>query len=94
VTVPPQAGVANAIGAAIAQVSGMVDRIFSYEKQGRDAALAEAREEATRNAVAAGAQPASVGITEIEELPIQYVPGGAVRIRMKAVGDLMLGQVA
>jgi len=94
VTVPPHAGVANAIGAAIAQVSGMVDRIFSYEKQGRAAALAEAREEATRNAVAAGAQPTSISITEVEELPIQYLPGGAVRLRVKAVGDLMLGQAA
>ncbi|MDB6088799.1 MAG: Hydantoinase [Gammaproteobacteria bacterium] len=94
VTVPGHAGVANAIGAAIAQVSGVVDRLFSYEKQGRDAALAEAREEAVRNAIAAGAQPSSVGITEIEELPIQYLPGGAVRIRVKAVGDLVLGRAA
>jgi N-methylhydantoinase A/oxoprolinase/acetone carboxylase beta subunit len=91
-TIPSNAGVANAIGAAIAQVSGMVDRIFSYEKQGRDAALNEAREEAVRNAVAAGGNPSSVAVTEVEELPIQYLPGAAVRIRVKAVGDLMLGQ--
>lgn len=94
VTVPDNAGVANAIGAAIAQVSGVVDRIFSYDKHGRDAALAEAREEATRNAVAAGALPNSIGITEVEELPIQYLPGGAVRVRVKAVGDLVLGRDA
>lgn len=93
-TVPPHAGVANAIGAAIAQVSGMVDRVFSYERQGRDDALAEARDEAMRNAVAAGAQPGSVEVTEIEELPIQYLPGGAVRVRVKAVGDLVLGKAA
>jgi N-methylhydantoinase A/oxoprolinase/acetone carboxylase beta subunit len=93
VTVPPNAGVANAIGASIAQVSGMVDRVFSYDKQSRDAALAEAREEATRQAVASGAQPSSVTITEVEELPIQYLPGGAVRIRVKAVGHLVLGPV-
>lgn len=94
VTVPANAGVANAIGAAIAQVSGMVDRVFSYERLGREAALAEARDEATRNAVAAGADPGSVGITEIEELPIQYLPGNAVRVRVKAVGDLTLGRAA
>lgn len=92
VTVPEHAAVANAIGAAIAQVSGTVDRVYSYETTGRDRALAEAREEATGNAVAAGASATSVAITEIEELPIQYLPGHAVRVRVKAVGDLVLGQ--
>lgn len=89
--VPGQAGVANAIGAAIAQVSGEVDRIFSYERLGRDGALAEARAEAIGGAVAAGAAPDSVQIVDVEELPLQYLPGGAVRVRVKAVGDLALG---
>lgn len=94
VTVPEHAGVANAIGAAIAQVSGTVDRVFSYETQGREAALAQAREEAIGQAVAAGAQAGTVAITEVEELPLQYLPGQAVRVRVKAVGDLALGQAA
>jgi N-methylhydantoinase A/oxoprolinase/acetone carboxylase beta subunit len=94
VTVPQHAGVANAIGAAIAQVSGTVDRVYSYEVLGRDKALEQAREEATGNAVAAGASAASVAITDIEELPIQYLPGHAVRVRVKAVGDLVLGQTS
>jgi N-methylhydantoinase A/oxoprolinase/acetone carboxylase beta subunit len=92
VTVPEHAGVANAIGAAIAQVSGTVDRVFSYETMGRDAALSQAREEAVGQAVAAGAQAGTVAITEVEELPLQYLPGQAVRVRVKAVGDLALGQ--
>jgi N-methylhydantoinase A/oxoprolinase/acetone carboxylase beta subunit len=94
VTVPEHAGVANAIGAAIAQVSGTVDRVFSYETLGRDAALAQARDEAIGQAVAAGARPGSVEITEVEELPMQYLPGRAVRVRVKAVGELVLGQAA
>jgi N-methylhydantoinase A/oxoprolinase/acetone carboxylase beta subunit len=94
VTVPPQAGVANAIGAAIAQVSGAVDRVFSYETLGRDASIAQARDEATRNAVAAGASADTVQITEVDELPMQYLPGQAVRVRVKAVGDLVMGQPA
>lgn len=92
--VPPQAGVANAIGAAIAQVSGEVDRIFSYEKLGREAVLIEARGEATAGAISAGALPASVMVVDVEELPLQYLPGGAVRVRVKAVGDLALGRAA
>jgi N-methylhydantoinase A/oxoprolinase/acetone carboxylase beta subunit len=90
-TVPQQAGVANAIGAAIAQVSGEVDRIFSYDKVGRDRALQDARNEAVGGAISAGALPDSVHIVDVEELPLQYLPGGAVRIRVKAVGDLVLG---
>jgi N-methylhydantoinase A/oxoprolinase/acetone carboxylase beta subunit len=92
--VPAHAGVANAIGAGIAQVSGTVDRVYSYDAGGREAALASARDEASRNAVAAGALPTSVEITEVEELPLAYLPGGAVRVRVKAVGDLVMGQVA
>lgn len=89
-TVPAMAGVANAIGAAIAQVSGEVDRIFSYEKFGREQALKEARGEAEQKAIAVGAAPATVKIIDVEELPLQYLPGGAVRVRVKAVGDLAL----
>lgn len=94
VIVPRHAGVANAIGAAIAQVSGTVDRVFSYEALGRDKVLEQAREEAAGNAVAAGASASTVAITEVEELPIQYLPGRAVRVRVKAVGDLVLGRGA
>ncbi|HEY3656241.1 MAG TPA: hydantoinase/oxoprolinase family protein [Steroidobacteraceae bacterium] len=93
-TVPRQAGVANAIGAAIAQVSGEVDRIFSYEKLGRDGALEEARTEAIDGAVAAGAAAKTVRVVDVEELPLQYLPGGAVRIRVKAVGDLALEEAS
>ena len=90
-TVPPDADVANAIGAAIAQVSGEVDQIYSFEKLGRDHALLEARQAAERNAIAAGAAVHTIKIVDVEELPLQYLPGGAVRVRVKAVGDLHLG---
>ena len=85
---PGNAGVANAIGAAIAQVGGEVDRVFSYEGQGREVALDGAKREAADRAIAAGADPASVTILEVEEVPLAYLPGGAVRVRVKAVGDL------
>lgn len=93
-SVPANAGVANAVGAAIAQVSGLVDRVFSYEQLGRDASLAMAREEAVRQAVAAGADPATVVISELDEVAIQYLPGAAVRVRVKAIGDLALERAA
>jgi Hydantoinase/oxoprolinase. len=88
---PPYAAVANAIGAAIAQVSGEVDRIVSLEGQTRESALAAARADACRAAIAAGADPATVSVVEVEEVPIAYLPSNAVRIRIKAVGDLRGG---
>lgn len=85
---PENAAVANAIGAAIAQVSGELDQVFSYEHQGRDAALAQAKAAALARATAAGAAAETVRIVEVEELPLQYLPGGAVRVHVKAVGEL------
>jgi N-methylhydantoinase A/oxoprolinase/acetone carboxylase beta subunit len=41
--VPEGAGVANAVGAAIGQVSGAVDRIYNLEEFGREEALSDAR---------------------------------------------------
>lgn len=88
VILPEFASVANAIGAAIAQVGGEIDRVFHYAKTGREEALAEARQEAVRAAIDAGAMPGSVDVLDLEEVPLAYVPGGAVRIRVKAAGNL------
>lgn len=85
---PQYAEVANAIGAAIAQVSGEVDRVFSLAGRSREAVLAEAKAEAERLAVEAGADPATVSVVEVDEIPLAYLPSTAVRIRVKAVGDL------
>ena len=60
---------ANAIGAAIASVSGQVDRIFQPGPGGRAAMLDEARQVARDEAVRAGADPAGVEIVALEELP-------------------------
>ncbi len=79
---------ANAIGAAIASVSGQVDRIFHFGPGGRKAALDEASQEAREHAVAAGADPGTVQIVELEEIPLAYLTSPAVRIRAKAAGAL------
>ena len=87
---PERAAVANAIGAAIAQVGGEVDRVFSLEGLGREDALDEAKREATDKAIAAGADAGSVQIVDVEEVPLAYLPSSATRIRVKAVGDLAM----
>jgi N-methylhydantoinase A/oxoprolinase/acetone carboxylase beta subunit len=85
---PAHFSVANAVGAAIGQISGEVDRIFSLEHKSRAEALAEARKEATEKAVAAGAEPGSIELLDQEDVPLAYLPGNATRIRLKVVGDM------
>ena len=85
---PEHFDTANAVGAAIASVSGQVDRIFHLGAGGRQPALDEACEEARERAVAAGADPASVEIIELEEIPLAYLTSPSVRIRAKAAGAL------
>lgn len=88
---PPHFAVANAIGAAIAQVGAEVDRIFSLDQLSREDALDEAKQEAGDKAVAAGARSGTVHIVDVEEVPLAYLPSNATRIRVKAVGELDLG---
>jgi N-methylhydantoinase A/oxoprolinase/acetone carboxylase beta subunit len=85
---PEHFDTANAVGAAIASVSGQVDRIFHMGPGGRQAALDEACDEARERAVAAGADPGTVQIVEMEEIPLAYLTSPAVRIRAKAAGAL------
>lgn len=87
---PPHFEVANAIGAAIAQVGGEVDRVYSLASLTRNEVLAHAQAEATDKAVAAGARADTIRIVESDLIPMAYLPGDATRVRMKAVGDLSM----
>lgn len=85
---PEHAEVANAVGAAIALVSGRVDKLYDVDTVGREAALALAKEEAVAAAVAAGAAPAAVEVVEVTELPMTHMRAGSIQIRVRAVGPL------
>ncbi|WP_175821260.1 hydantoinase/oxoprolinase family protein [Burkholderia sp. BCC0419] len=85
---PEHFDVANAIGAAIAQVSGRVDRLFDMAARGRDVVLEEAHQLAIDDAVSAGADPATVEVVEVTELPMTHMRAGATRVRVRAVGQL------
>jgi N-methylhydantoinase A/oxoprolinase/acetone carboxylase beta subunit len=90
---PENFAVANAIGAAIAQVSGEIDKVYAISEGRRAAVIDEARQEAVDRAIAAGADPATVEIVDFDEVPIPYLPGNATRVRAKAIGDLDLRAV-
>jgi N-methylhydantoinase A/oxoprolinase/acetone carboxylase beta subunit len=87
---PKHADVANAVGAAISMVSGRVDRIFDFAA-GRERALEQAKDEARSAAVAAGAEPDSIEIVELTELPMTHMRTTAVQVKVRAVGKLRAG---
>jgi N-methylhydantoinase A/oxoprolinase/acetone carboxylase beta subunit len=49
---------------------------------------ARARRLAEDRAVAAGADPTTLAVVEVEELPIAYLPGNALRTRVRLVGEI------
>ena len=75
---------ANAVGAAIAQVSGECDQIF--RDLARDEAIRSAQVIAADRAVAAGADRATIETIDVEDMPIAYLPGNALRVRARVVG--------
>lgn len=85
---PNHYGAANAIGAALGQVSGELERIYSLNQMSREEAIHNARKFAAEEAVKAGADEKTVSIESVEDIPLAYLPGNALFIRVKAVGDL------
>jgi len=75
---------ANAVGAAIAQVSGECDQIF--RDLAREEAIRTAQSIAADRAVAAGADRATIETIDVEDMPIAYLPGNALRVRARVVG--------
>jgi N-methylhydantoinase A/oxoprolinase/acetone carboxylase beta subunit len=85
---PHHFAVANAVGAAIAQVSGEVDRVYSLATLSRADAIEDARAKATAVAIAAGARAETIDVVDVEDVPLAYLPGNATRVRVKVVGEL------
>lgn len=88
ITVPAHFGCANAVGAAMAQVSGETDRVVRLDDIPRDQAIALVRADAEAKAVQAGADASTLTTIDIEDVPLAYIGGNATRIRVRVVGDL------
>jgi N-methylhydantoinase A/oxoprolinase/acetone carboxylase beta subunit len=82
----PHGDCANAVGAAIAQISGETDQI--YRDLGREEAIAAAEAQARERAVAAGADRVSLKTVDVEDIPLAYLPGNALRVRVRVVGEM------
>ncbi len=84
---PGHGDVANAVGAAIALVSGTVETIIPAGS-GRSEAIAAAEEQARNRAIQAGGVPSGVEVVEITEIPLSYLTEPSLRLRVKAAGPL------
>ncbi|KAJ7462166.1 hypothetical protein FB451DRAFT_1353080 [Mycena latifolia] len=83
---PEYSGVANAIGAAIARVSGTIDTMVSTADRTMHAVLEDIQKMAIDKAVENGAVRESVKIAEMDAIPLQYVANKS-RVIVKAIGD-------
>jgi N-methylhydantoinase A/oxoprolinase/acetone carboxylase beta subunit len=83
---PNWSGVANAIGAATARVSGVVDSVESTETKSKAQVMETLSQRAIQKAVENGALRSTVSIAEMESYPLQYIADKS-RIIIKAVGD-------
>ncbi|THH15150.1 hypothetical protein EW146_g5282 [Bondarzewia mesenterica] len=90
---PEYSGVANAIGAAIARVSGTVDTVVNTLDKTTQMTLDEVSKFAVDRAVENGAIRETVQIAEMELLPLQYVANKA-RVIVKAIGDFDFSKAA
>lgn len=85
---PTHSEVANAVGAAIPQASGEVDRVVSMDELTRDSAIAQLRAEACENAVRAGADEATVRVVDEDVTQLTQLGGTSLRIRVRALGEV------
>ncbi|KAI0409685.1 hydantoinase [Xylaria palmicola] len=83
---PKWASVANAIGAAIARASAVVDTVRSTESKTTQELLEDLSHDAIEKAVVAGASRPTVEIVEMDTLPLPYI-ANKTRFTVRAVGD-------
>ncbi|KAI4727219.1 DUF917-domain-containing protein [Aureobasidium sp. EXF-10728] len=86
-TLPPYHDVANAVGAAVSKIGGVIDTIQDVSGQTFEQAEQKAKHIAVQRAIAAGAVESSIIIAEVESLPVTYV-ANQLRTIVKAVGEL------
>jgi N-methylhydantoinase A/oxoprolinase/acetone carboxylase beta subunit len=88
---PENYDAANAIGAALGEVSGETDKIYSLEKMTYEEVIEDAKKNAINGAIAAGAELHTVKIVQMEDVPLAYLPGNSIHVKVKAAG--MLGSI-
>eukprot|EP00111_Clytia_hemisphaerica_P009564 TCONS_00028018-protein len=87
---PPFYQVANAVGAALSQVSGTFDKLIEVkeDQNSREMILQQAKDFAINQAVQNGAIRSTCTILDVQEINMTYVALSRKRLIIKAVGDL------
>lgn len=85
---PKHFEVANAIGVALGDISGQLDKIVQIKNHQREQTLTELSEQAKAIAVEAGACPDDVSIIEKSEIPLSYLQGDMVHVKIKTAGKI------
>jgi hypothetical protein len=86
---PADAEYAAAIGAAVGEAAGSIDRIFWLGERIRAEVIAEARQLAEQSAVRAGADPRRLRVGAVHETLMTYVPASCIAMRVRAVGPVL-----
>ena len=72
----------------MAKVSGEVDVVKILEGSNEDDIITEVSAAAIKKAIQAGADPKTVKVVSIDNMPLQYVSVRATRLVIKAVSGL------
>lgn len=85
---PKHSSVANATGAATAEISGTHIEIYDLQKVKREDAYADAESKAIKQARSKGANVSSIHLKNKEAVEIRYVVGKPTQIRVKVAGRI------
>ncbi|MBS4167676.1 hydantoinase/oxoprolinase family protein [Parachlamydia sp. AcF125] len=83
--IPPYANVANAFGAALAEISATVDTVVSLSE--REKTLEALRQQAIQLAIQKGADFKTIKVVDLEILPYPYIPNQLARVIVRASGS-------
>nr|WP_113867057.1 hydantoinase/oxoprolinase family protein [Brenneria salicis]NMN91373.1 N-methylhydantoinase A/acetone carboxylase, beta subunit [Brenneria salicis ATCC 15712 = DSM 30166]RBP61787.1 hydantoinase/oxoprolinase-like protein [Brenneria salicis ATCC 15712 = DSM 30166]RLM30468.1 hydantoinase subunit beta [Brenneria salicis ATCC 15712 = DSM 30166] len=79
---------ANAIGVALGLVGTQIDKVVRMPDSDRDRIRHTLHQQTIALAEQSGAMPGSVEIIDYQEIPLAYLPGNAVQVKIKAAGRL------
>src|SRR5690625_1739137 len=85
---PDNFDAANAIGAALGEVSGETDKIYALDMMTYEEVMEDAKQLAFHAAKEAGAAPETIKIVSMEDIPLAYLPGNSIHVKVKVAGVL------
>ena len=60
----------------------------AWGQTSREEAIAAAEAQARERAIAAGAERGTLQTVDVEDIPLAYLPGNALRVRVRVAGEM------